>query len=67
MTQRRHVDSTRHSPSTLDSAVLAEVLAKDGQLLLPMLDLIANAQCAVDRMPAAGRGAFRRLQSATSV
>ena len=48
MTERYHVVSTQDSPSTLDSAVLAEVLAKDGQLLLPMLDLIENAECAID-------------------
>jgi hypothetical protein len=35
-----HVASTPYSPSTLDSAALAEVLAKDSQLLPPMLDLI---------------------------
>ncbi len=29
---------------------MAEVLAKDGQLLLPMLDLIENAQVAIDDM-----------------
>jgi putative transposase len=48
MTERYHVVSTQDSPSTLDSSALADVLAKDGQLLLPMLDLIENAQCAVD-------------------
>jgi putative transposase len=48
MSERYHVVSTQDSPSTLDSAALADVLAKDGQLLLPMLDLIENAQCAID-------------------
>lgn len=48
MSKRYHVVSTQDSPSALDSSVLADVLAKDGQLLLPMLDLIANAQCAID-------------------
>ena len=48
MTERYHVVSTQDSPSTLDSSALADFLAKDGQLLLPMLDLIENAQCAVD-------------------
>ncbi len=48
MTERYHVVSTQDSPSTLDSSALADFLAKDGQLLLPMLDLIGNAQCAID-------------------
>lgn len=48
MTQRYHVVSTQDSPSTIDSSALADILAKDGQLLLPMLDLLENAQCAVD-------------------
>ena len=48
MPERYHVVSTQDSPSTPDSSALAAVLARDGQLLLPMLDLIENAQCAVD-------------------
>ena len=48
MPQRYHVVSKPDIPSTLDSAALAGFLAKDGQLLLPMLDLIENAQGAVD-------------------
>ena len=48
MSERYHVVSTQDSPSTLDSSALADVLAKDGQLLLPMLDLIENAQYAID-------------------
>jgi putative transposase len=48
MTERYHVVSTQDSPSALDSSALADILAKDGQLLLPMLDLIENAQCALD-------------------
>ena len=48
MTERYHVVSRPDSPSSLDPSALAEVLAKDGQLLLPMLDLIENAQGAVD-------------------
>ncbi len=35
-------------PPTLDSSAVASFVAKDGQLLLPMLDLIENAQCAID-------------------
>ena len=34
--------------SPMDSQQLAAFLAKDGQLLLPMLDLVEQAQCAVD-------------------
>jgi transposase-like protein len=48
MAERYHVVPTQDSPSTLDSSALADVLAKDGQLLLPMLDLIESAQCAID-------------------
>jgi putative transposase len=48
MTERYHVVTGQDSPATLDSSALADILAKDGQLLLPMLDLIENAQCAVD-------------------
>ena len=48
MTQRYHVVSLPDSPSALDHQHLAQVLAQDGQLLLPMLDLIENAQVAID-------------------
>lgn len=48
MTGRYHVVSSQDSPSKLDSSAVADFLAKDGQLLLPMLDLIENAECAVD-------------------
>src|SRR3954464_12717854 len=50
MTQRYHVVSKPDSPSTLNSRSLAQVLAKDGQLLLPMLDLIEHAQAAIDEL-----------------
>ena len=33
---------------TLDSSTMADFLAKDGRLLLPMLDLIENVQVAID-------------------
>ena len=36
------------SPSPLDPKKLAEVLAKEGQFLLPIVDLIENAQAAID-------------------
>lgn len=48
MTQRYHVVPLPDSPSALDHQRLAQVLAQDGQLLLPMLDLIENAQVAID-------------------
>jgi len=48
MPKRYHVVSNQDIPAALDSAALAGFLAKDGQFLLPMLDLIENAQCAVD-------------------
>lgn len=48
MPQRYHVISKQDIPATLDPSGLAGLLAKDGQLLLPMLDLIENAQCAID-------------------
>jgi putative transposase len=48
MPQRYHVVPLPDSPSALDQRRLAEVLAQDGQLLLPMLDLIENAQFAID-------------------
>src|SRR5512142_1502637 len=48
MTQRYRVVPLPDSPSTLDPQRLAQVLAQDGQLLLPMLDLIESAQAAVD-------------------
>ena len=32
----------------LDSKRIADLLAKDGQLILPLLDLLENAQCALD-------------------
>src|SRR5215213_10363145 len=48
MTQRYHVVPLPDSPSALDHQHLAQVMAQDGQLLLPMLDLIENAQVAID-------------------
>jgi len=48
MTRRYQIvdRADRHTP--LDPAKLAELLAKDGQLLLPLLDLIEHAEAAVD-------------------
>ena len=48
MSKRYQVVSKHDTPSALDSKALAEFLAKDGQLLLPLLDLIEHAQVAVD-------------------
>jgi putative transposase len=48
MQERYHVVSLPDSPSPLASKELAKVLAKEGQLLLPMLDLIEHAECAID-------------------
>src|SRR3954471_20795579 len=48
MTQRYQVVPLPDSPAPLDQKRLAQVLARDGQLLLPMLDLIENAQLAID-------------------
>lgn len=48
MTRRYQILSLADSSSTLDSQQLAPMLAKDGQLLLPMLDLIETAQAAID-------------------
>ena len=36
------------SSAPLDSKRIADLLAKDGQLILPLLDLLENAQCALD-------------------
>ncbi len=48
MSEPYHVLTHQDTRATLDSTNLAQVLAKDGQLLLPMLDLIENAQVAID-------------------
>jgi transposase-like protein len=48
MTRSYQILSLADSSSTLDSQQLAQVLAQDGQLLLPMLDLIETAQAAID-------------------
>ena len=48
MSEPYHVVSKHDTPATLDSATIAEALAKDGQFLLPMLDLIETAQFAIE-------------------
>ena len=48
MSERYQIISTNANDQLPSSAELARFLAKDGQLLLPMLDLIEQAQCAID-------------------
>ena len=38
------------SSAPLDPKRIADLLAKDGQLILPLLDLLENAQCALDEV-----------------
>ena len=48
MSEPYHVVSRADRRGTLDPQQLAQVLARDGQLLLPLLDLIEQAETAVD-------------------
>jgi transposase-like protein len=48
MPQRYHVVSTQDTPSAINSRDLAQFLSKDGQFLLPMLELIETAEVAID-------------------
>jgi transposase-like protein len=48
MSEPYHVVSRADSRGTLDPQQLAQVLARNGQLLLPILDLIEHAEAAVD-------------------
>ena len=48
MSEPYHAVSRADRRGTLDHQQLAQVLAQDGQLLLPMLDLIESAQAAID-------------------
>lgn len=50
MTERYQIVSTNAYDGLPDSQQLAQFLAKDGQLLLPMLDLVEQAQCAIDEL-----------------
>ncbi len=47
MTRRYQIVDRPDSRSTLDPAKLATLLAKEGQLLRPLLDLIEHAEAAV--------------------
>lgn len=48
MSQRYQIVDLPDSPGPFDSQKLAQVLVKDQQLLLPMLDLIEHAEVAID-------------------
>ena len=48
MTERYQIVSGDANDRPLDSKDLACFLAKDGQLLLPLLELVEQAQCAID-------------------
>jgi transposase-like protein len=50
MSQPYHVVDHADSRQPLDSQQLAEVLAQDGQLLLPLLELIEHAEAAIDEL-----------------
>ena len=63
MTERYQVVSKNDSLATLNSATAAEALAKDGQFLLPMLDLIENAQLAIDDLSTSWAAPLSKLFS----
>lgn len=48
MSQPYHVVSTEDTTSKLRSRDLAQVLANDGQFLLPLFDLLSDAESAID-------------------
>ena len=48
MTRSYQIIPPPGSSPTLDPKQLADLLARDGQLILPLLDLLENAQCAID-------------------
>ena len=48
MTKSYQIVPPPGSPPPLDPKQFADLLANDGQLLLPLLDLLENAQCAID-------------------
>jgi len=48
MPQRYHVVSTQDTPSALNSREVAQFLSKEGQFLLPLLDLLVGAESALD-------------------
>src|SRR2546426_11930701 len=50
MSERYQIVSAGHKEVPLDVKKLGQVLSRDGQLLLPMLELIQSARCAVDEL-----------------
>ena len=50
MSERCQIVSAGHKEVPLDVKKLGQVLSRDGQLLLPMLELIQSARCAVDEL-----------------
>ena len=50
MSERYQIVSAGHKEVPLDAKKLGQVLSRDGQLLLPMLELIQSARCAVDEL-----------------
>jgi len=48
MNEAYQVVSTDDTNGLPDSQVIAGLLAKDGPLILPLLDLVEQAQCALD-------------------
>ena len=54
MSERRTTDEEKYQvvakPSTLSSRELAEFLSKDGQLLLPLVELLERGEKAIDEV-----------------
>ena len=50
MSERYQVVTPFGSQANLDSKKIAELLAKDGQLVLPLLDLLVTAQASLDQL-----------------
>src|SRR5204862_6586060 len=50
MSERYQIVSAGHKEVPLDGKKLSHVLSQNGQLLLPMLELIQSACCAVDEL-----------------
>jgi transposase-like protein len=50
MSERDQIVSAGHKEGALDAKTLGRVLSRDGQLLLPMRELIQSARCAVDEL-----------------
>ena len=62
MSEAYHVVSRADSRGPLDPQQIADLLAKDGQLLLPMLDLLEHAEAAIDdRIDVMGRATIEAV------